>query len=195
MADDLDLLTLDEAKAVLNPRTTAKDNRIEMKITAASRILDGLCGPIVYRTVTDELHQSPSSALWLYENPVVSITNVKEWSSGVATALTAETHEVAGGYRFDTRLGTIARRSSWHDSFWSSDYVTVTYVAGRYATTADVDALFKEACAEILRVAFKREQGAGTDTYGDIPDLPLGVPNGVRRDLADAGVLRAPVIA
>lgn len=195
MADTLDLLTLTEAKAVLNPRTTAKDSRIEMKITAASRILDGLCGPIVYRTVTDELHQSPSGHLWLHQTPVVSITNVKEWASGTATALTAETNEAAGGYRFDARLGSIARRASWYDTSWSSDYVTVTYVAGRYADTASVDELFKEACAEIIRVAFKREQGAGTDTYGDIPDLPLGIPNGVRRDLADAGVLRAPVIA
>jgi hypothetical protein len=195
--DTLDVITLTEAKRVLNPRTTAKDEQIEFAITAASRLLDNLCGPVVQRTITEELHQSPSGALFLRHTPVVSITTVKEWSSGTETELDAETAAIAGDYLYDSRLGTITRRSSWYDTSWSSSYVTVTYVVGRYASTAAVDRLFKWAAQEIVAANFKTQQGAGSQTYGDNYDpfngLPPGLPRGVNEFIASER--RAPAIA
>ena len=169
MADTLDVLSLTEAKTALRITGSSHDTELAAWITAVSRRIDDLCGPVVQRTITDELHQSPSGALFLHETPIVSNTNVKEWSSGTATTLTAEAANTAGDYLYDSRLGTISRRSSWYDSSWSSSYVTVTYVAGRAANTAAVDPLFKQAAVIILTHLW-RSSGTGRGEVFDAVD-------------------------
>jgi hypothetical protein len=178
LADTLDVLTLTEAKTALRITGASHDTELAAWIT---------------------LHQSPSGALFLYQPPVVSITNVKEWASGTATTLTAEANDTAGGYRYDSRLGTISRRSSWYDTTWSSDYVTVTYVAGRAATTAAVDPLFKQAAAIILTHLW-RSSGTGRGEVFDAVDgsnvfgtPPFSIPRAAVELLG--GEVRAPAIA
>lgn len=199
MADALDVLTLAQGQAAVVDTSAASVTKLEAWITAVSRRLDDLCGPIVQRTVTDELHQSPGGLLFLHQTPVVSITSVQEWSSGVATAVTAETHNTAGGYRYDDRLGTITRRSSWSDTSWSSSYVTVTYVAGRAANTAAVDPLFKQAAVIILTHLW-RSAGTGRGEVFDAVDgsnvfgtPPFSIPRAAVELLGSE--VRAPAIA
>lgn len=191
-ADLLDVITLAEAKAALNPRTTAKDSQIEFAVTAASRLLDDLCGAVVARAVT-ERHDSVYSDLWL-DHPVLSITSVTEYVSGTGTVLTAEDLTVDGGYLLDG--SRITRRSGFANTTWGGTAVIV-YQAGRYADTASVDRRFKWVAQEIVAANFKRQQGAGTQTYGEDIDvfsgLPVGLPRGVLEFIA--AERRAPAIA
>lgn len=199
MADPYDVISLEEAKTALRITGTNNDTELAAWITAISRRLDDLCGPIVQRTVTDELHQSPSGPLWLYQTPVVSISNVKEWSSGTATTLTAETAAASGDYLYDARLGTISRRSSWYDTTWSSSYVTVTYVAGRAANTAAVDPLFKQAAVIILTHVWRTSGTGRGEVFNAIEGEnvfgtpPFSIPRAAIELLGSA--VRAPAIA
>lgn len=199
MADPYDVISLEEARQFVKNVSTASDAQLEAWITAVSRRLDDLCGPIVQRTVTDELHQGPYGAIWLHETPVVSITNVKEWASGTATTLTAETAAVAGDYYYNSRLGSVTRRSSWYDTHWSSDYVTVTYVAGRAVNTVAVDPLFKQAAVIVLTHLW-RSSGTGRGEVFDAIDgsnvfgtPPFAIPRAAIELLGSE--VRAPAIA
>ena len=179
MADTLDVLTPTEALHAVS-RTAATDAAMVTKMagltTAVSRALDDLCGPIVQRTITDERHAGGSRLVFLRYRPVVSITAVKEYASGTLTTLTAETDTVSTStnYRWDADMDVIYRRSSWTDYPFGSQSVLVTYVAGRYADTASVDARFKEAAKITLAHIWRAEQGAGNTTFGSFdPDQPL----------------------
>lgn len=159
MADVLDLLTLTEGKRAINlpESSTQHDAELAQFITAVSRRIDDLCGPVVARTVTEELHDGGSSLLFLRNFPVLSVTSVTEYASGTPTVLTAESVSVSGGYAL--RDGVLARRSGWSSMSWGSQ-VVVTYEAGRYENTAAVDAKFKLAAGSILRRLWAREASA-----------------------------------
>src|SRR5437868_6897514 len=87
----LDLITLNEAKHELNLDLTSTDPDGELAryITAVSRRLDDLCGPIVERTVTDEPHNGGRVRIFL-DAPISSVTTVKEYSGTTLTTLTEE---------------------------------------------------------------------------------------------------------
>lgn len=159
MADTLDVLTLAEGQAAVVDTSAGGVTKLEAWITAVSRRIDDLCGPVVIRTITDERHFGNTDTLFLHHHPVQSVTTVTEYASGTGTVLTAETLAAAGTYLYDSRLGTLTRRSSWSTSTFGQD-VLVTYVAGRYATTEDVDPLFKQA-AVIMLTHLWRSAGTG----------------------------------
>lgn len=158
MADTLDLLTLAEARAAINV-DSGHTAILEQTITGISRRIDEICGPVVVRTITDEIHYpSGNSPIFLDHQPVSSITSLIEYSSGTGTALTAEDHDTSGTYLL--RDGMIVRRSGFYTTSWYGSTIKVTYVAGRAATTATVDARFKTAAAAILRRWWAREAPA-----------------------------------
>lgn len=164
-ADTLDVITADEAKAALNIQAldwdSGWDSELEAVVTAASRLLDSVYGPIVKRTITDERHAGRGDVLALRYRPVLSVTTVKEYKGGVATTLTAETELAAGGYRIELSSGRIYRRSSWQPYPFGDQSAVVTYVAGRYNTTTDVDRKFRVA-AKIAVVHLWQHFGAGS---------------------------------
>lgn len=169
MADDLDILSLTEAKAALNiPATnTDYDTELAQVVTAASRFVDSVAGAVVERTITAEEHQGRSTSISLDHYPVVSITTVTEYQAGAATVLTAETLLTAGTYAIDLTSGTVYRRNSWNPSHFASSGVAVTYVAGRYADTASVDPVYKEAAAFTVKHLWeKRGSGNGVGVLG-----------------------------
>jgi hypothetical protein len=179
MADTLDVLTLAEAKAALNIPASNNDYDTELAqvVTAASRFIDDVFGPVVQRTITDERHDGYAGTVDLDHAPVVSITSVKEYSGGTASTLTAETETIAGTYRVDLEQGIIYRRSTWVAYRFASQSVVVTYVAGRAATTAAVDAKFKEAGA-IAAIHLWQHRGSGNgigvvggdgERFGNVP--------------------------
>lgn len=149
MADVLDILTLAEAKQALNiPAATASyDAELAQVITAASRMVDSVYGPVVQRTATKSV-VAPSGTVWL-DRPA-AVTSVTEYVSGTATVLTAEDFDTAGTYRLDAATGALTRRASWGDSYWYAHELVVVYTSGRYADTASVDEKFKEACVVCL---------------------------------------------
>lgn len=208
MADVLDLITLAEAKSAINLASTvsSQDTELAGYVTAVSRRLDDLCGPIVVRTVTEQ-HDGGTSTLFLRQTPTsasatTTLTTVTEYSGGVAQVLTAESLTVnsAYSYRFDPRVGTLTRRAGWATGRFGTQTVVVVYQSGRYASTATVDAKFKQAASMMLAHLWRREQGAGTVTFNefgsaDTGGSPLGfaIPNAVLELLQYE--LRSPAVA
>lgn len=159
MADTLDLISLDEAMEAIAMTGTGSnyEAQVEMAVTAISRRIDELCGPVVVRTITGEEHDADGGLIFLDYSPVSSVTTVTEYVSGTGTVLTAEDIDTSGDYLL--RDGILSRRSGFYTTSWNGR-IKVTYVAGRYATTAAVDAKFKTAAAAILRRWWAREAPA-----------------------------------
>ena len=188
-----DIITLAEAREALNLATGTEDTILAAYVSAASMTLDALCGAVVNRTVTAEVHElgCDVAAIWPRTTPIYSVTSVTEYASdGTSTALTAETvsSKPASGYWWRSGLNFIQRRSAgFAYSFPAFGVVSVTYVAGRYASTSAVDAKFKTACKMLLANMWRFERGTGTQTFGsDGTGLPgFLVPNAVTALLAD----------
>lgn len=196
MADTLDVLDPDEAATGVGQRLgTRWEAHLPRMVTAVSRRLDRLVGPIVQRTVTDEAHDGGWPSIFLRHHPNVSITTLTEYAGTVATVLTAETVGTVPvdayrttPYSHDPALlgNEVVRRSGGADARFPSGRgnVVVTYVAGRSATTAAVDDLYKEAAVLILKNHLRTRQ-PNIDAIGDLEDArPITpgfeIPNMVR---------------
>lgn len=199
MADILDVITLDEGKAALNITGSGFDTEVASYITAVSRRIDDLVGPVVNRAVTAELHDGWRNWVRPRYTPVSSVTTVLEYSDTTPTTLAAETPTVhpVDAYLVVTdrtpHSTMILRRSSGNDRVFvrGRRNVSLTYVAGRYATTAAVDPKFKQGAAKMLSVMWKGDQGGGSATFGApvgeglIPIVGFSVPRAVTDLLAD----------
>lgn len=189
IGDPLDLVTLLEAKlavSITDLTDTQFDLQLATYITAVSRYLDELCGAIVTRTVTDEIHTNPDRTIYLRQAPtsrtgVTSVVSVTEYVAGVAAVLTEETLTASGSSSFlvDPTQGSLIRRSSFNDYSWgggsTSTRVAVTYTTGRYASTAAVDAKFKLSALEMLQNLWRLDLGGGTVTLGGYDTTPGGI--------------------
>lgn len=150
MAQDTDLLTLDEAKLWVNlsDSRVGQEDRVEAWVSGISDALDDWAGPIVARTVTEDHYVSGRHSLTLRETPIYSVTSVNEYQSGVATLLTAETPTVAGTYLLDGYI--VRRQEQWNPSSFNG-HVRVVFQAGRYASTEDVGGKYKTAAGMALQ--------------------------------------------
>lgn len=200
MADSLDVLAIGEAKKILGRSLvdSSKDDTIERLITATSRRLDRLIGPVITRTVTSEVVYPHSCHLELAYGPVSSISSVVEYQGSTAVTVTAETPgtEPTEGYlpeRYAPQpsllSGILVRRSGGNTANWWPGAVVVTYTAGRVASTTQVDARHKEAAALILKNLWRSYEVStgGVDEY-DVPTQSFptfAVPNSVKELLAD----------
>jgi hypothetical protein len=161
MADVLDVIDPEEAKAFLGRKGEASSARLATQITAISRRLDQACGAVVVRTITGEAHDGGFCQVRLH-HPVTTFTTVTEYAGTSSTVLTRETvgTQPASGYYAEALLnnpaifsGTITRRGGGVDIpfYFGRGNVTATYQAGRYATTALVAPHFREAALIMLR--------------------------------------------
>ena len=162
-----DIITLGEAyQAINNPAATGHDDELRRWISAVSERIDDMCGPVVQRTITSELHNGGCDRIWLKHGPAASITTLTEYDFTTATVLTAETNasKPADAYLLETigALSFVWRRTSGGDGRFPPGRlnVDVTYVAGRYADTASVGPQFKLAIEQILRRLWARDGGA-----------------------------------
>ena len=201
MADTLDVITLAEGKSAVNIASsdTSQDTELAGYITAVSRRLDSLCGPIVVRTITAENHlTNGENRVRLRVVPINSITAVEEYDSqGTLLTLTGETKTSKPGdaYLVDptttVRQYLVRRSYGLNYTFPPSGWLHVDYVAGRYDTTALVDPVFKQAAAIMIANLWRREQGVGSNTFGNAGDMfnPLiptfAVPRAVLELLAE----------
>lgn len=184
-----DLLTLSEAKQGLaqDELFADKDTLLAGYIGAISKRLDEVCGPIVQRTITDELYDG-GSYIWLKSKPVASISSVIEYDGTTATTLTRQTNTVepSEGYILHPTRGKLTRTISGLPTNFCSGLqnIKITYVAGRYTTTATVDPLFKIAAQAFLSHVWKMNQGMGSNTYGDYDGgqaiITFALPNRVK---------------
>lgn len=211
-ADTLDVLTLLEAKTAVGiaATDTATDTDLAQKITAVSRRLDRLCGPIVQRTITDEPHPGGCPSIWVRHWPVASFTTVTEYDATVAQVLTREDFDTqpADGYlpeRWEstptaTFNGKIWRRSSGSGSWFPAgpEAVVVTYAAGRAANTAAVDPVFKEAASVALKNMWRTMESA-VQMVGefDVPaqNFPISIVTKAVRDCCAGEMIDLPGVA
>jgi hypothetical protein len=192
VADLLDVLTLAEGTAAL--ADGAPDaGEVASYITAVSRWMDRLIGPVVNRTVTSETHHGGREYVDLQLWPVVQVTTVVEDGVTLAGSGLIADGWIMNGLRQDMTLGdgTLWRRSEDTYSTWEHGFnkVVVTYVAGRgFAATADVDEFYKDGARLLLQNAWASEQ-FGTRGFGEFA-MPsnsfrkFSVPNAFRDQLA-----------
>ena len=211
-ADTLNIISLLEAKAMLgiDGADTTKDTALALKITAVSRRIDRLCGPVVQRTITDEVH--PGGCPWVRVRrwPVASFTTVTEYDDGSAQVLSLEDFDTrpAAGYapeRWESTPtavfnGKIWRRSSG-EGWWFPDgpeAVKVTYVAGRAANTAAVDPVFKEAAGVALKNVWRTMESA-VQLVGefDVPaqNFPISIVTKAVRDCCAEEIIEGQGVA
>lgn len=204
MADTRDIVTLEEAyDATNNPSAAGHDDRLARWITGVSRRIDDVFGPVVQHTVASELHDGGRQRIFLTKAPASSITTITEYVSTSGTALSVETNasKPAAAYLLETvgGLSMVWRRSAGADACFPSGRrnIDVTYVAGRYANTATVDAKFKLAVGGVLRRLWARDAGAwarGSDPFDQTtPAFFDAFRQSIAEFLADEP--RAPVIA
>src|SRR5436190_4085590 len=116
MADLLDILTLAEGRTALNDTGSQADaGRLAQVITAISRRIDDICGPVVQRQITEEATINGCRAL-LRTYPVASITTLTEYIGITGQALNPENFPSAttvNDYALlhDGASGLIERRS------------------------------------------------------------------------------------
>lgn len=194
---DLDVITLTEGRAALLKENASNvdDAKLAGWITAVSKRLDRLVGPVVRRTITGEKHNGGHPEVFLRYHPNTSITSVTEYSGTTATVLTAETNAsqpldayLVDDYEADpTLLGNcLRRRSGGVDGTFPAGRknVLVTYVPGRFADTGTVDADFKRA-ADLMLINLWRSQQDSVAQVGEY-DVPqnifptFAVPRAVR---------------
>ena len=201
MADTLDVISLAEAKLAVNIASadTTQDTELAAYITAISRRLDSLCGPVVKRLIAEEDHLTyGQSVLETRLRPIFDVQGVVEYdSAGVHTHLSEETvtTKPADAWLIDptttARFRILRRSQGLPYTYPEGGIVRLEYNAGRYASTATVDAVFKQAAAIMLANLWRREQGVGSNTFGTAGDMmnPLvptfAVPRAVLELLAE----------
>lgn len=212
MADTLDLITLAEAKSFVSigAADTSHDAALAQKITAVSRRIDRLCGPVVQRTVTDEVHEGGCQWIRVRRWPVASYTTVTEYDATFAQVLTQEDFDTqpAEGFlpeRWQSSPtgvfnGKLWRRSAGSDGWFpvGREAVKLTYVAGRAADTAAVDPVFKEAAGNALKNLWRTMETA-TQLMGefDVPaqNFPISIVTKAVRDCCAEEIIDIPGVA
>lgn len=208
MAEETDVLTLDEAKAALQiePMDIADEDVLAGYVSATSQLLDEEAGAIVKRTVTAERLDGCGPRIVLRQRPVASITTITEYAGTTPTVLVTEAlgasvnGYLADPHEFEHGLlsGVVARRRYGRACRWASgsQNVAVTYVAGRFEDTASVPARFKRAaCITLENLWRDRQPGVeALDEYSAprqaFPGFAL--PNAARQLLAREVGLYSP---
>ena len=210
--DTLNVLTLLEGRLAvgISDTDTRDDLPLAQKIAAVSRRLDRLCGPIVQRTVTDEVHPGGCPSIRVRRWPVASFTTVTEYDATTPTVLTQEDFDTqpTNGFfpeRWESTPtavfnGIIWRRSSGYGAWFpfGPEAVKVTYVAGRAATTAAVDPVFKEAAGIALKNLWRTMESATLSVNEfDVPaqNFPVSMVTKAVRDALQSETIEIPGIA
>jgi hypothetical protein len=178
----LDLLDIDDALDAVNLRSDSQNtSKVASMVTGISQHIDKLCGPVVQRSVT-ETYAGNRGSLLLRTTPAASITEVTETTGTTPEVL------VADDYLLESigHLAYLHRRTSGYETVWADgpfQNVSVTYVAGRFASTATVDEYWKAGARSILVQRWQREASQWSrNPNGDeyLPDGPFDVLAAIR---------------
>jgi hypothetical protein len=166
------VVTLAEAKVHAGIIGTSDDQRAQVFLDAAVKVVEDEAGAIVQRTVTNEFHDAGSAFVWLDVAPVQSVTSVYEGT----TALTARTiGSTDNGYVVEnSTTGRIARTGLTH----FADRVRVTYVVGRSTPSASV----RFAVLDAFKYLWSQSTGSSGEAFGG-PAAAAGVSAAYRTRL------------
>lgn len=185
---DTDIITLEDAQGITQAMSGVNAPTLELAVSAISQRVDALCGAVVQRTVTDELvSRSALGHLQLAHYPVVSVTEVSETTGGATTVVAASAYTIDQPFGLISRTVPVAWSNHYGDQAapWA-DVVTVTYVAGRYASTDLVPAEWKFPVAEIVAELFRQnsarwQRNADASLEGDEPVGYMAIDDMIRR--------------
>lgn len=161
----MSILSLADAKAMLNITSTASDEELRETILEAVDIAERKTGRKFRRTThTDSYDGGRGAHLVLRHQPVVSVTSVTE--SG--TALAAGTDYVA-----DLTDGILVRGQSTATGWWAggNQNVTVVYVSGETSLTA------RRLVKELTRHLWRTQRGASPMAMGGEDTFVAGANN------------------
>lgn len=202
-----DIISVFEAKQEIGGISSNLDDQLlAAYISAVSEHIDRLVGPVVNRTITGEIHETAGGRnVFLRNSPVSSITSVTEYTMGGASqTITVDTLTTKNAYgcylnTSDKHRCMLSRRSNGMPTWWPiGGAVNITYVAGRYASTAAVGELFKHAARLAVATNWSIQQGTGSATWGApegaaMAPLPIVMPRAVEAMLLTE--MRVPGIA
>lgn len=193
-----DVLSLAEARQIVGLRQadSPKDDLLAMFVTGVSERLDSLVGPVVERTITNELHDGGAVTVLPKQYPVSTLTQVVEYEDTAAATLTAETptSQPADAYvtriDLDGHISAVIRRESGADARFAGgrSNIRLDYTAGRYSTTGSVGSEFKQAAGLMLQNWWRSQESRVIDAGDyDVPTQAFptyAVPRAVRELLA-----------
>jgi len=197
------LISLAEAKAGLGVTGTAKDEDIRAVITAATPIMEDICGPLLRQTRV-ESYDGGASQISLLWAPIISVTGIIEtYGSNYTRALTQQdifsgSGLDAFGFTVDLVTGIVTRRAVGAAVSFASGKrnIQITYVSGRTAISGNI----LLATRRLIRHLWSQEQqsfrpNVFTAADPNMTTTPAGfaVPRAVVELCADS--TRAPGLA
>jgi hypothetical protein len=164
------ILSLADAKKHLNKTTTTDDDEIRGWVESITTGIEGLCGPVIVRTVTERHEGRRVPVICLRKTPILSVTSV-------VAILTGGTTYTVADLDVDTETGLVQRK----DGGTFTGPLRVTYSAGRRIVPANISS----AARIILQHLWRTQQGAsrpsrGTQDYDvsePIPGFGYAIPN------------------
>ena len=169
------IVSLDKAKRYLRVDGDDNDKTIEILINSATRRTEDYCATLWYQREVTEYHIGDGrSIMYLYRNPLVSISKVSVNGEDISP----------DGYGIKYASGTLTR-------FWArGDVIVVTYTAGFVAPGGDPDIEIPQAVSGVLMcvaswynnltgATSESITGIGQVEYGVEIDLPQGVKAGL----------------
>jgi hypothetical protein len=145
------ILSLADAKKHLNKTTTTDDDEIRSWVESITAGIEGLCGPVVVRTVSERHEGRRVPLICLRQTPILSVTSVVAVLSG-GTSYTVADLDV------DAVTGVVQRL----DGGTLTGPLLVTYAAGRRIVPAAMTAAAKI----ILQHLWRTQQGPGRPQLG-----------------------------
>lgn len=164
------LMSLATAKQHLKKTDTADDDEIRDWIEACTRAVEQFVGPVVKRTVIEDVRFHSARELALTQIPAVQLTSVTALVTGALSYDVAELH-------LDSETGIVTRL----DGGTLYGPLRFVYVAGRTIVGANI----RGAARIILQHLWRTRQGPGrpqrgTDDYDvtePLPGLGFAIPN------------------
>ena len=188
-----DVLTFDEAKQAVGKGQldSEKSALLQTFLSGVTGVLEDRYGPIVYGTITAELHSGGRDHIYLNYRPVQSVVQVVEYDNLTAGTLAAESNisKTASDYILNAENGRLTRRNANARFCFPAgvNNVSVTYVAGRFAA-GTIDPQFKMAASIMLKNAWSAYENSVLSQDGyDVPQarLPtMAVPKFMQEALA-----------
>ncbi|MGW1492566.1 hypothetical protein [Streptomyces sp. NPDC002402] len=145
------ILSLADGKEHLNKTTTTDDDEIRSWIESITAGIEGLCGPVVVRTVVERHDGRRVPMVCLRQAPILSVTSVVAILSGGTTYTVADLD-------VDTETGVVQRK----DGGALTGPLRATYVVGRRI----VPAAITSAARIILQHLWRTQLGPGRPQLG-----------------------------
>ena len=167
------IMSLDQAKAQLNVRTTNHDDELQDYVNAIDEVIEGIIGPVGVREVTEQI-DGRGPTLSLLKTPAISLTSFTPVYDGGTTLDVAQLH-------LDGALGEVRRKDGAY--FTGGPWIGV-YQAGREISSPTINIAGRILLQHLWRTQYGAARGnvGGGDDFDvnePIPGFGYAIPNRV----------------